>query len=402
MNTGRKSIPVEPSASSMSEKKIPLSAPSLAGNEWKYVKECLDTGWVSSVGNFVNRFERETSRYVGAHHAVAVSNGTAALHTGLRVLGVEAGDEVIVPSFAFVAAANAVVYCGAEPVFMDVDPSTWHIDVNKLAAFLESECELTDGQCIHKKTGKRLRAILPVHILGMACEIDRIVELARKYNLKVLEDAAEAIGVRYRGRSVGTFGDIGVFSYNGNKIMTTGGGGMLVTDIQVHAERARYLTTQAKSNPTEYVHDEVGYNYRMTNLQAAMGVAQLEQLDQFIERKRCITRAYKEGLGDLAGIRMMPDIDNCEPTYWLYTILLPEGTTLEKRRDTIERLNRAGVEARSLWHPLHDLPPYAHCQAYEIEVAPRLFERAVSLPSSVGMSDAVLERCISLCRQNLV
>ena len=386
----------------MSEKKIPLSAPFFSGNEWKYVKECLDTGWVSSAGTFVTRFERETGRYVGAQHAVAVSNGTAALHTGLRVLGVEAGDEVIVPSLAFVAAANAVVYCGAEPVFMDADPSTWHMDVNKLASFLESECDLTDGQCIHRRTGKRVRAILPVHILGMACEIDRIVEIARMYNLMVLEDAAEAIGVRYRGRSVGTFGDIGVFSYNGNKIMTTGGGGMLVTDVQAHAERARHLTTQAKSNPTEYVHDEVGFNYRMTNLQAAMGVAQLEQLDRFIERKRCIARAYKEGLGDLAGVRVMPDIDNCEPTYWLYTILLPEGTTLHERRDTIERLSRAGVEARSLWHPLHDLPPYVHCEAYEIEASPRLFERSVSLPSSVGMSDAVLERCVALCRQNLV
>jgi perosamine synthetase len=315
---------------------------------------------------------------------------------------VEAGDEVIVPSLAFVAVANAVVYCGAEPVFMDVDPATWHIDVNKLAAFLISECELTDGECIHRKTGKRLRAILPVHILGMACEIDRIVELAGKYNLKVLEDAAEAIGVRYRGQSVGTFGDIGVFSYNGNKIMTTGGGGMLVTDVQAYAERARHLTTQAKSNPTEYVHNEVGYNYRMTNLQAAMGVAQLEQLDQFIERKRRIAMAYEAGLCDLEGIQMMPNLDYCEPTYWLYTILLPEGTTLEERRATIERLNRAGVEARSLWHPLHDLPPYAHCEAYEIEASFRIFKRAVSLPSSVGMSDAMLERCISICREKLV
>lgn len=373
---------------------IPLSVPCLAGNEWEYVRQCLDTGWVSSVGPFVNRFERELAAYVDAGYAVAMVNGTAALHVALLTVGVEPGDEVIVPDLTFVAPANAIRYCQAHPVFIDADPVTWQLDVAKLAEFLGEACEMRDGQCINVRTGRRVHAVVPVHLLGLASEIDTIVALARQHGLRVVEDAAEAMGVRYRERHVGTFGDIGVFSFNGNKVMTTGGGGMLVTDERAHAERARYLSTQAKDDPLEYVHQEIGYNYRLTNVQAAIGVAQLEQLDDFVARKRTIARTYEEAFGGLDGITLMPSLAHGEPTYWLYTVLLEENVTLRGRQSVIEGLRRNGVGARPIWHTLHDLPPFRGCQAYRIEHAPRLYRRGVSLPSSVGLGAEQLDRCI--------
>lgn len=380
---------------------IPLCEPEIGGNAWKYVKQCLDTGWVSSAGTFVDSFEHGLAKYVSAGYAVAVSNGTAALHTALRVVGVEAGDEVIVSNLTFVAPANAVRYCGAHPLLMDTSDETWHIDIDKVERFLEEECTHDDRGCLNRGTGRRVRAILPVHILGMACDMDRIVRLAQQHDLRVVEDAAEGLGVRYRGRHVGTFGDVGALSFNGNKILTSGGGGMLVTDNEEYANRARYLTTQAKDDPVEYFHNEVGYNYRLSNLQAALGVAQLEEIDRFVDRKRTIAQTYEKALGRLPGIRTMPHLDGLEPTFWLYTVLLDDQTTLDDRRSFIASLRSDGVGARSLWRPIHDLPPYGDCQSYRIESSPRLFRRAVSLPSSVGISKAALERCIESFQRHL-
>ena len=374
---------------------IPLSVPEIAGNEWKYVKECLDTGWVSSVGSFVNRFEQNVAEYAGAKRAVAVTNGTAGLHTALRVVGVEPGDEVIVSDLAFIASANAVRYCDAYPVFMDVGANSWHMDGNKLAEFLKVECEIRSGQCFNKGTGRRIRAVLPVHILGLACDIAPIMDLANRYCLRVVEDAAEAMGVRYGGRHAGTFGDVGVFSFNGNKIITAGGGGMLVTDDDRYADYARHLTTQAKDDPIEYFHNEIGYNYRLSNIQSAVGVAQLERITDFIQKKRAIAEAYESAFSNLEGITLMPVGPNVEPTYWLYSVLLPENTTLALRKGIIRKLNSYGVGARPFWHVLHDLPPYRSCQAYKIEHSIRLHERGVSLPSSVGLQGPDLARCIS-------
>jgi len=387
------------------ERTIPLSVPMLRGNEWKYLKECLDTGWVSSVGPFVDRFEREVAAYVGTAYATATVNGTAALHTALRVTGVQPEDEVLVSDLTFIAPVNAIRYCGAHPVFVDADPKTWQMDVEKVERFLSEECELRPAQsetalaCRNKRTGRRVRAILPVHILGLACEMDRIVELARRHHLRVVEDAAEGMGVQYRHRHVGTWGQIGVLSFNGNKIMTAGGGGMLVTDKREDAEYARLLTTQAKTEGVEYIHREVGYNYRLTNLHAAVGLAQLEQLAAFIGRKRGIARAYAEAFRDLNGITLMPEPPNTEPTFWLYTILLPEGTTVSERQEWLARLRAQGIEARPVWHPIHDLPPYQDCQAVEITCAPKVYARAISLPSSVGLSDAEVQRCASVVKE---
>lgn len=387
----------------ISPRPLSLSEPQLGGNEWRYLKECLDSGWVSSVGPFVERFEREMAAYVGTTHAVAVVNGTAALHIALLIAGVQPGDEVVVPTLTFIAAVNAIRYCGAEPVFMDSDPQTWQLDVERCEQFLARECRSTTEGCVNTMSGRRVRAILPVHLLGLACEMDRLVELARRYGLNVVEDAAEAVGVRYRGRHAGTFGDIGVLSFNGNKVMTTGGGGMLVTNESSIAARARYLTTQAKDDPSEYIHHEVGYNYRLTNLQAALGVAQLEQLDSFIMRKRRIARDYAERLRPLQqdGLTLMPEPAHTEATYWLYTVLLGADTTRARRQNVIRHLNSEGIGARPLWHPVHRLRPYAACQAFEIEWADRLYERALSLPSSVGLEEAEVERCVEALRRAL-
>ncbi len=365
---------------------IPLSVPEFQGNEWIYLKECLDSGWVSSAGPFVERFEKDVARKVGAKEAVAVMNGTVGLQIALQVIGVEPGDEVLVSDLTFVAPVNAIRYCQATPIFIDADPTIWQMDVEKLEAFLNTECQARDEVCFNKKTGRRIRAILPVHILGLACEMDRMMGLARRFHLKVVEDAAEAIGVRYRGKHVGTFGDVGVFSFNGNKVITCGGGGMLVTDDARLARRARYLTTQAKDDEMEYLHNEIGYNYRLTNLQAALGCAQLEQMDRFLFKKREIARQYEEGFKGLEGVTLMPRPSHTEPTYWLYTILMSKGTTLAQRQGMIQKLRIQGIGARPLWHPIHGLPPYAQAQAFEIEHSVSLYTRGVSLPSSVGLT----------------
>jgi perosamine synthetase len=377
---------------------IPLCVPHISGNEWQYVKECLDTNWVSSVGSFVDRFEGELAAYVNSKFGVAVNSGTAALHIALMVAGAEADDEVLVSTLSFVAPANAIRYIGAWPVFMDADPRYWQMDAEKTQLFLENECIWRNGQLENKSTGRRVKAILPVHILGHPCDMEPIVKIAHDFNLTVIEDATESLGAGYKGNMVGHLGDIACFSFNGNKIITTGGGGMIVTDNQEWSDRARYLTTQAKDDPIEYVHNEIGYNYRLTNIQAAMGVAQLERLDEFVEKKRTIAAQYQEGLGDLDGIGLMAAQPDTNPVYWLYTALLGPSTSLEDRKLFVKELNEAGFGARPLWRPLHLLPPYEDCQSFMIDQAVSLYNRAVSLPSSVGLESDDQQRCISTFR----
>ena len=381
---------------------IPLCVPEIRGNEWKYVKECLDTNWVSSAGGFVDRFEQMLADYVGAKYAVATVNGTSALHVALLTAGVQADDEVLVSTLSFIAPANAIRYTGAWPVFIDSEPVYWQMDPEKVAMFLERECRRESGRLINVATGRRVRAILPVHILGHPCDMDPIVELGRKYDLVVIEDASESLGARYGESMIGRLGDIACFSFNGNKLITTGGGGMVVTDNEAWAERARYLTTQARDDPVEYIHNEIGYNYRLTNIQAAMGVAQLESIDEFITRKEDIAHTYENAFQGLEGITVMPTQPCAKPTYWLYTILLDESTSLEDRKAVINKLNERGIGARPLWHTLHDLPPYGNCQAFCIEHSVRLYERGVSLPSSVGLETHDLDRCIAAVAESIL
>lgn len=393
MDTFRASTLSEDLSTPAQEGVIPLSVPYLAGNEWAYLKECLDTGWVSSVGPFVDRFERAIAERIGSAHAVAVMNGTAALHIALLAAGVRRDEEVLIPPLTFIAPVNAVRYCQAHPVFIDVDPETWQIDPIKVSQFLAEECDVVADRCVNRRTGRTVRAILPVHLLGLAADIQTIVQTAARVGARVIEDASEAMGVTARGRHAGTVGDIGCFSFNGNKIITTGGGGMVVTEKADVARYVRYLSTQARDDALEYVHEEVGYNYRLTNLQAALGVAQLEQLPGFVARKREIARVYDEAFRGMP-LTLMPKLDGVEPTYWLYTVLLEDGVTQTQRKAFIRALHARGIEARPLWHTIHDLLPYQDCQRYRIEHAPRLYNRAVSLPSSVGLSEADQQRTI--------
>ncbi|MBI3616071.1 MAG: LegC family aminotransferase [Candidatus Omnitrophica bacterium] len=384
-------------ASTFSE--IPLSVPLFQGNEWKYLKECLDAGWVSSAGSFVDRFEREITSAVEAPYAVATVNGTAALHIALKTTGLEPEEEVLVSDLTFIAPVNAIRYCGAHPVLVDSDPSSWQMDTERLEQFLQEGCVFKEGKLFNRKTLRRVRTILPVHILGLTCEIDRIAALASQFRLSVVEDAAEALGVRYQDRHVGTFGDVGVLSFNGNKVVTAGGGGMLVTRHKELARCARYLTTQAKDDDFESIHHEIGYNYRLTNLQAALGVAQLEQLPAFLVKKRWIAQSYADRLKDLEGLTLMPVPSHTEPTFWLYTVLLPEGTALSQRNRILMGMREQGIGARPLWHPIHGQPPYQKCEVLGGEIATDLYHRGISLPSSVGLSEEELTRCVEVFRQ---
>jgi perosamine synthetase len=375
---------------------IPLCVPEIQGNEWKYIKECLDTGWVSSVGSFVDRFESDLAAYVGARHAVATVNGTAALHTALLVAGIRPDDEVLVSTLSFIAPANAIRYAGGWPVFIDAEPDYWQMDPQKVIDFLEQKCSWKKGELRNNTTGRRMKAILPVHILGHPVDMGPIVEIARKYEIAVIEDATESLGARYKDRLVGTLGDIGCFSFNGNKIITTGGGGMLVTDNEVWADTARYLTTQAKDDPVEYVHKNIGYNYRLTNIQAAMGCAQLEKLDEYIALKRSIAHTYSREFESLAGIYTMSEAAWASSIFWMYTILVDEKEYGLSSRELLHNLDKHGIQTRPLWQPLHLSQIYLGAQITPCAVAERLNMEALSLPCSVGLNDASQQRVVDI------
>ena len=373
---------------------IPNAVPCLRGNEWLYLKECLDSNWVSSVGPFVERFERTLASWVGVRHAVATVNGTAALHVALLVAGVQAGDEVIVPTLTFAATANAVRYCGAVPVFMDSEPRTWTVDPQKTADFLARECDVRGGRVVNRASGRRVAAILPVHLYGHPADLDPLLALAARFPLALVEDAAEALGASYKGRRVGAHGLAGWLSFNGNKIITSGGGGMILTNDEAFARRAHHLTTQARYPGPEWIHREVGFNYRLTNIQAALGVAQVEQLEGFVASKRETARAYDAALAALGGAGPLGEAPWASSSFWMYSTLL-EPKIYGDARATIARGNAAGIQLRPLWHPLHRQPVFATHQAYRIEVADHLYAHGVSLPCSVGITPEERERVIA-------
>ncbi|MGH9307934.1 MAG: LegC family aminotransferase [Vicinamibacterales bacterium] len=379
---------------------VPLFVPELRGNEWAYIKECLDTNWVSSVGPFVDRFEREIAEAVGVRHAVAIVNGTSALHLALLVAGVERDDEVIVSALTFIAPANAIRYAGAWPVFMDAERRYWQMDSGKLEEFLTRGCAWKDGALRNIATGRRVRAIVPVGILGHPCDMDAILDLARRFDLQVIADATECLGAAYKGRSMAAGCDSACYSFNGNKIITTGGGGMIVTDSEAIASRARYLSTQAKDDPIEYVHGEVGFNYRLTNIQAAMGVAQLEQLPSYVDTKRAIAERYRQAIADVPGLSPMPESADVRSTFWLYTILVDESRFGLDSRALLRRLHEAKIQTRPLWQPLHRSKPFRDCPAYRVEVADLLARDALSLPSSVSLDASQQERVVEALRAN--
>ena len=382
----------------MNHQPIPLSAPCLQGNEWNYIKECLDTNWVSSVGSYVTRFEKETASYVGVEHAVAMVNGTAAIHIALLVAGVQPDDEVIVPALTFISPANCVRYVGAYPVFIDVEPDYWQIDVAKVADFIKTQCVWKNSELRNKFTDRRVSAILPVDLLGHPVDMEPLAEIAKKYDLKIIEDATESLGAKYKDNHVGQIADIACFSFNGNKIITTGGGGMLVTNNAEYAEKARYLSQQAKDDSLEYIHNEIGYNYRLTNIQAAMGCAQLEQLDAYVRKKQQIAERYTIALKGILGIRCPEQAEWANSTFWLYTILVNRDKYGMDSRGLLKKLQSWNIQTRPLWHPICKLPPFRDCESFKIEVAERLCSTALSLPCSVDISPEEQERVIKAIR----
>jgi perosamine synthetase len=373
---------------------VPLCVPEIRGNEWRYVKECLDSNWVSSAGAFVDRFESELASRIGARHAVATVNGTAALHTALLVAGVRPDDEVLVSTLSFVAPANAVRYVGAWPVFVDSEPAYWQMDPHAVADFAERRCRWRDGELRNRVTGRRVSAIVPVHILGHPVDLDPILAVARRFGLAVVEDATESLAARYKGRELGTLGDIGCFSFNGNKLITAGGGGMIVTAEETWARRARYLTTQAKDDPIESIHGAVGYNYRLSNVHAALGCGQLERLDEHVATKRRIAGEYARRLGDVPGITPMPEAPWAASVFWMYTVLVDERRFGADSRAVMRDLDRAGVQTRPLWQPCHRSPAHAGREVVGGQVAEDLHRRALSLPCSVGLTPGEQERVV--------
>ena len=382
-----------------SKERVPLCVPEIRGNEWKYIKECLDTNWVSSAGPFVDRFERMVADTVGSKYAVAAVTGTAALHIALLVSGVQPNDEVLVSSLSFIAPANAIRYVGAWPVFMDAESEHWQMDPQKVTDFLHRECSWTNGKLLNKVSRRQIKAILPVHILGHPVDMDPIVEVARKYRLVIIEDTTESLGAKYKERRVGRLGDVGCFSFNGNKIITTGGGGMIVTDNESWARRAKYLMTQAKDDSVESLHNEIGYNYRLTNIQAAMGCAQLESLEEYIQAKRNIAAHYDKGFANVLGITSMSEAKWAFSVFWIYTVLVDKSRYGIDNRSLMCRLDKASIQTRPLWQPLHRSPAQAGTQSYRCEVADRLNQEAISLPSSVGLKLDSQNKVIELIRQ---
>jgi perosamine synthetase len=376
---------------------IPLSVPVLQGNEWKYVKECIDTGWVSSAGSFVTRFENEMAEKLGAVHAVACVNGTAALHTAMIMSGVQNDDEVLVPTLTFIAAPNSVRYVGAHPVFMDCDEYL-NLDPEKVGDFLAKECCHSSQGLRNGKTGRLVKAIVAVHVFGHPANLRPIRALADQYRIPLIEDATESLGsyfVDWNGeeRAAGTIGNLACLSFNGNKLLTTGGGGMILTQDSEAASKARYLTTQAKDT-ANYVHHEIGYNYRLTNVAAALGVAQLERLDEYVQLKRLHHQYYQEALKGLKTLRLLEEPSYARSNYWLNAVILAsrERSTLDA---LMEHLQGRGIEARPVWALCHTQRPYQECQAYHLEKAPDFESRILTLPSSVNLNIESLERVVS-------
>jgi perosamine synthetase len=367
---------------------IPLSEPQIAGNEWRYIKECLDTGWVSSAGSYVTRFEDMTASYVGTKYAIATVNGTSALHVSLIVSGVQPDDEVIVPTLTFIAPVNTVKYCGAEPVFMDCNADNLCVDVQKISDFIDSRCELRkDGHIYNKATNRRIKAIIPVHVFGHPVDMNALMEICNKSNIDIIEDATESLGSEYKGKKTGSFGKVGCFSFNGNKIITTGGGGMIVTIDEGIAKRARHLTTQANKDPLEYDHDEIGYNYRLTNIQAAMGVAQMERLQEFISIKRNNAVIYSELLSNLEDVKFLWESQNVKSNFWFYTIKVPK----KHKKQLMKYLLSKAIQVRPIWKLIHTLPMFKNCQSYLIDKAVEAYDSCINIPCSVTIKQKEIE-----------
>ncbi len=365
-----------------------LHEPEFGGREWLYVKESLDSTYVSSVGKYVDRFENELASYTGVRHAVAVVNGTAALHIALKLAGVLPGEEVLIPTLTFVATPNAVTYCGAVPHFVDSEERTLGIDPHALRDYLGKATEMRSGGCINKSTGRLIRAVVPMHAFGHPVDIEELIAVAHDFQLQVVEDAAESLGSTVSGRHTGTFGLMGTLSFNGNKTITTGGGGAILFNDTALAKQAKHLTTTAKlSHRWEYEHDRVGYNYRLPNLNAALGCAQLELLPSFIKKKRQLFKRYDAAFQDIKEMYVFREPPECRSNYWLQTLLLDEAD-LELRDQILTLANDAGYGCRPAWKLMHRLEPYKNCPRMSMPVAEAIEKRLINLPSSAKLGES--------------
>jgi len=376
---------------------IPLSVPLLNGNEWKYVKDCLDTGWISSAGSYVNDFEKMVAEYAGAKYGVACMNGTAGLHIAQILSGVTSNDHVIAPNITFIATLNAIKYTGAAPILIDVDPKSWQMDLNLLKSFLQENVILkeVDGvtYSFHKSTNKCIKAIMPVHVLGNMGDMDKLMEIATQFHLVIIEDSTESLGSFHKGKHSGSFGKFGVFSFNGNKIISTGGGGVIVTNDEALAKKAKHLTTQAKVSAMEYIHDEIGFNYRLVNVLAAIGVAQMEQFPELLQNKRRMDQFYRselKGIGDIT----FQDVDpNVEANCWLFTF------KTNKMRTLLEYLNNYGVQSRPFWMPMNQLEMFKNdIYINESDQSNHVYETSISIPSSAGITQSEMEEVVRLIK----
>ena len=382
---------------------INLSVPNLSMDILDNLKECLESGWVSTGGRFIPEFETKVKNYMKTKFAAGVQSGTAGLHMSLQVLGVQRDEEVFVPTLTFIAAVNPTTYLGASPIFIDCNDSLC-MDPIKLEKFCSEECDFKEGVLVNKKTNKKIRALVIVHVFGNMADMEKIMDIAKKYNLKVLEDATEALGTyytegRYKGKYAGTIGDIGVLSFNANKIITTGGGGMVVGDNEELVEKVRFLSSQAKKDTLYFIHDEIGYNYRMLNLQAALGTSQIDQLESFIETKIKNYKIYKEELEKVEGLEILPFVEGIRANYWFYSLKIDKEKYGIGRDELLQKLVDAGIQTRPIWGLIHQQKPYSTCQSYEIEKALYYYDRILNLPCSSNLTEKEVYQVIEKIKE---
>ena len=382
---------------------INLSVPNLSMDILDNLKECLESGWVSTGGRFIPEFETKVKNYMKTKFAAGVQSGTAGLHMSLQVLGVQRDEEVFVPTLTFIAAVNPTTYLGASPIFIDCDDSLC-MDPIKLEKFCSEECDFKEGVLVNKKTNKKIRALVIVHVFGNMADMEKIMDIAKKYNLRVLEDATEALGTyytegRYKGKYAGTIGDIGVLSFNANKIITTGGGGMVVGDNEELVEKVRFLSSQAKKDTLYFIHDEIGYNYRMLNLQAALGTSQIDQLESFIETKIKNYKIYKEELEKIEGLEILPFVKGIRANHWFYSLKIDKEKYGIGRDELLQKLVDAGIQTRPIWGLIHQQKPYSACQNYKIEKALYYYDRILNLPCSSNLTEKEVYQVIQKIKE---
>ena len=379
---------------------IPLAIPNLTGNEREYLNRCIDTTFVSSVGEFVNQLEQMSASICGTEYAVATSSGTTGLHTALLSVGVQRDDLVIIPDYTFIATANAVSHCGAVPWLVDINRESWTIDAEILEQALLEETERKEDKLIHKKTRRKVAAIMPVYTLGNIPDMDEIQRIAVRHGLPIVADAACAIGAEYKGRKIGELADVSVLSFNGNKTVTAGGGGAIVGNDKSLIDLAKHLSTTARRT-SEYDFDMVGYNYRMTNVQAAVGCAQLERTSEFVEKKRKIRKYYEDAFSDIPGISMFPVPENNKSACWFSGIVLDDGD-MDKIRFLCSALRKEGIEARSFWKPIHMQEPYKNCPVYgNTQIADNLWDKILTLPCSTNIAETELAYVVDAVKSKM-